>query len=111
LSWRDLLLIAKFADPTSVLFRAVYGHVWTDTEQLLAIVADSVRAANWQRAGGKGGKPKPLPRPKPKTQARKLSPDEIRDLGRGVARTGSMGTARDMSDVKSWLEAKNGRRR
>jgi hypothetical protein len=30
---------------------------------LLAIVADRLAAANWQRGGGKGRKPEPIPRP------------------------------------------------
>jgi hypothetical protein len=36
--------------------------VWGLNEQLLANIADTLRAANWQR-GGKGSRPKPIPRP------------------------------------------------
>lgn len=45
--------------------RAVHGTeaLWGDTEHLLAAIADAVRAAVWQRGGGKGPKPRPLPRP------------------------------------------------
>jgi hypothetical protein len=36
---------------------------WTLESHLLAVVADALRGANWQRSGGKGSKPKPIPRP------------------------------------------------
>jgi hypothetical protein len=36
---------------------------WGLNEQLLALAIDVLRQANYQRAGGKGKKPKPLPRP------------------------------------------------
>jgi len=36
---------------------------WGLNEQLLALAIDVLRQANYQRAGGKGQKPKPLPRP------------------------------------------------
>jgi hypothetical protein len=37
--------------------------LWTMNELLLASVLDVLALANWQRAGGKGNKPKPIPRP------------------------------------------------
>lgn len=36
---------------------------WTTADYLAADQADSLTWANWQRAGGKGQKPKPIPRP------------------------------------------------
>lgn len=36
---------------------------WTAEEHMLALIADTLQAANWQRGGGKGKQPKPLPRP------------------------------------------------
>lgn len=36
---------------------------WDTIEHLLAAVVDLLAAANWQRGGGKGQKPKPVPRP------------------------------------------------
>lgn len=36
---------------------------WGLSEQLLAAAIDALRAANWQRSGGKGPYPKPVPRP------------------------------------------------
>ena len=38
-------------------------NAWSVSDHLLADVADSLHAANWQRAGGKGEKPTPVPRP------------------------------------------------
>lgn len=36
---------------------------WSTESHLLAQVVDTLNAANYQRAGGKGEKPKPVPRP------------------------------------------------
>ena len=36
---------------------------WTTADYLAAEQADALTWANWQRAGGKGQKPKPIPRP------------------------------------------------
>lgn len=36
---------------------------WSTESHLLAQIVDTLNAANYQRAGGKGDKPKPLPRP------------------------------------------------
>lgn len=36
---------------------------WGLPEQLLAAAVDALQAANWQRQGGKGTRPKPIPRP------------------------------------------------
>lgn len=53
--------------------RAVLGedHIWGLTEQLLAAVHDRLAAANWQRAGGKGPRPKPIPRPGTRPEIKK----------------------------------------
>lgn len=36
---------------------------WRLEHHLLALIVDLLAGANWQRGGGKGGKPKPLRRP------------------------------------------------
>jgi hypothetical protein len=36
---------------------------WTADTYLLAHIADTLALANWQRADGKGSRPKPIPRP------------------------------------------------
>lgn len=66
LSWLDLRAIMRHSPRGSAYYRAVHGEVaeWDMTVQLLAVVADRLGAGNWQRGGGKGGKPKPIPRPK-----------------------------------------------
>lgn len=38
---------------------------WTASRYLLAGIFDAAQAGNWQRAGGKGAKPKPVSRPRP----------------------------------------------
>ena len=36
---------------------------WSLDAQLLALIADILQAANYQRGGGKGKRPTPIPRP------------------------------------------------
>lgn len=58
----------------SALYRELVGddHVWGLNEQLLASVVDVLNRANWQRAQGKGPRPKPIPRPGVRPLARKV---------------------------------------
>lgn len=65
-TWGDLLAIVRQSPRSSALFRAQYPDesVWGHQEQLLALIADNLAAANWQRAQGKKQDyPKPIPRP------------------------------------------------
>ncbi|MFE9497264.1 hypothetical protein [Streptomyces collinus] len=65
-SWGDLLAIVRQSPRSSALFRAQHPEeaVWGHQEQLLALIADTLAAANWQRAQGKKKDyPKPIPRP------------------------------------------------
>lgn len=60
--------------------RSVHGPVadWNASDHLLAVVADLLAAANWQRGGDKKKpRPKPLPRPGD-VKAKKRDPAEIR---------------------------------
>lgn len=60
--------------------RSVHGPTadWSATEHLLAVVADLLAAANWQRGGDKKKqRPKPLPRPGD-FKASKKDPAELR---------------------------------
>lgn len=48
----------------SEVFRALgLDESWTTGEHLAALIADQLAAANWQRGGGKGTRPKPILRP------------------------------------------------
>lgn len=72
LTWYDLLVFVKYVqtEPNSALARELHGPTWSIEAQLMAIVADTVAVANWQRAGKKSApKPKRIPRPweKPKS--------------------------------------------
>lgn len=40
-----------------------HRHNWSMNTHLLALIADVLAGANWQRGGGKGKRPKPIPRP------------------------------------------------
>ncbi len=64
LSWRDLLVILQNLPRTSAYARDTLGDdvMWGLGEQLLAIVADRLDVANWQR--GNEGRKSPSPRPK-----------------------------------------------
>lgn len=64
-SWRDVWAAVKSTPPTSPLYVSIFGadSLWSLDSYLLALVADLLQGANYQRGGGKGKKPKPLPRP------------------------------------------------
>lgn len=90
-SWADFAAFIRFTPPTSQLGQAVNGPAWAVTDLLLASTIDTLRLANWQRAGGKGSKPKP-----------------IRVPG-SVGGEKSWGSANEFESVRSYLEARNGR--
>lgn len=58
------------------MFRSQYGDMWSITEQLLAVVANALHVANWQRAG-KGTKPKPILPPQAKKESQTFGRDPI----------------------------------
>lgn len=63
LTWNDLRAVVAAAAPRSEIGRAI-GEGWEVTDYLLAVVADYLAVANWQRSGKRGlPKPRPLPRP------------------------------------------------
>lgn len=63
LTWNDLRAIASQAGPRSAIGRAL-SEGWEVTDYLLAIIADHLAMANWQRQGKRGvPKPRPIPRP------------------------------------------------
>jgi hypothetical protein len=65
LTWRQLRSFLTHLPRESALARKLLGDdaPWGLNEQLLALAIDVLRQGNYQRAGGKGPKPKPLPRP------------------------------------------------
>jgi hypothetical protein len=46
-----------------MLERVGEAAMWGPAENMLAATVDLLQAANWQRSGGKGSRPKPWPRP------------------------------------------------
>ena len=79
-NWYDLSAIVKQVqqEPHAALARELHGDVWTVESQLLAVIADTLGIANWQRAGRKTApKPKPLPRPWEKAKHTALGKDAI----------------------------------
>jgi hypothetical protein len=64
--WRRLGVLVRQLPPEAALYRSMFGEkaLWGSQEHLLALIADILNAANWQRGGDKNAKrPKPLPRP------------------------------------------------
>lgn len=63
--WQRLAAVVRYGGDRSALARSVHGDkaAWSTSEHLLAAAVDALNAANWQRSGRKGGKPKPVPRP------------------------------------------------
>lgn len=61
--WDDFAVWLRFAEPTSQLARALHGDRWSPELHRLTDIFDVLSAANWQRSGGKGPRPKPTRRP------------------------------------------------
>jgi hypothetical protein len=59
--------LTKHLPADSATAEAIHGAGWSTTEHLLALIADQLAAANWQRAGDKT-KPRPQPLPRPGEQ-------------------------------------------
>jgi len=92
-SWWDLSVRVTFAQPDSILYRAIHGYSYDIVPRQLGIVIDSLRAANWQRGGGKGPRPKPIRWP--------WTPRSSDDQ--------TWATAKPLDEVRAFLLAKNGR--
>lgn len=63
LSYRRLRVILANSPADSAYSRAIAGSDWTQDTYLLALIADELAVANWQRTGGKVAYPEPVPRP------------------------------------------------
>lgn len=66
LSWHELRVLIEHSSRDSALYRArnPKSWPWTVDTDLLAGILFTLQGANWQRAGGKGEKPKAVERPK-----------------------------------------------
>lgn len=69
--WDDFAVWLKFASPNSQLARAIHGDQWSPEMHRLTDIFDVLAAANWQRSGGRGARPKPARRPG-KSQSERL---------------------------------------
>jgi len=79
-TWYDLSAFVKHvqAETASALARELHGPAWTIEAQLMAIAADHLAMANWQRAGRRSAqKPKRIPRPWEKPKATVLGKGAI----------------------------------
>lgn len=92
-SWWDLSVRVMFAQPDSIIYRAIHGYSYDIVPRQLALVIELLRSANWQRGNGKGPRPKQLRWP--------WSP--------GSSDENRLGTAAPVADVEAFLVAKNGR--
>ncbi|ALY09795.1 tail assembly chaperone [Arthrobacter phage Preamble] len=65
LDWRELWQIIAHTQMGSALAESMHGEQsrWKITDYLLAMVADALHDANWQRGGGKGAQPERVKRP------------------------------------------------
>jgi hypothetical protein len=79
LSWGDLHDYVRYGNADTALALARHGTavLWKITDHLLAVVADALHNANWQRGGGKGTRPKPIQRPGAGEDGQKLGADPI----------------------------------
>lgn len=65
-TWGDLGVIVRQAPRSSALYGSLYPDQaqWGMPEQLMALMADNLAVANWQRGGGKRADyPEPITRP------------------------------------------------
>lgn len=88
LTWRQLRSFLSHLPRDSALARKLLGNdaPWGLQEQLQAMTIDVLRQGNWQRGGGKGGRPKPLPRPGAKKSGEPIRHGRAsRDPGQVVA--------------------------
>lgn len=79
-SWYDLAVVFKHLqnDPSTALSTELHGVRWSIDAQLMAVVADHLAFANWQRAGRRSAqKPKRIPRPWEKPKATSLGEGAI----------------------------------
>lgn len=86
--WAGRMTVPRAANLTthlpwgSAIFRAMgLDQAWTTGEHLAAQSVDLMAAANWQRGGGKGSRPKPIPRP---SEAKALEDRKERDRLRAL---------------------------
>lgn len=65
LTWGDFRDYVVHSKTDTALALEQHGQdvLWSLTDHLLAVIADALHGANWQRGEGKGTKPKPIPRP------------------------------------------------
>lgn len=82
-----------FAQPDSILYRAIHGYYYDMVPRQLGRVIDLLQGANWQRGGGKGPRPKPVKWP--------WTPKSSDDS--------TIGKAAPLDEVRAFLLAKNGR--
>lgn len=56
--------LIRFLPPEAAYWRVLDpAREWSTEAHLLASIYDALAAANWQRSGGKGKRPKPIERP------------------------------------------------
>lgn len=88
LSWRRFQALVRHLPPESALWRAMDSpRQWGWSEHMAAASLLALNAANWQRGGGKGAKPKPVRPP---------------GSDRGASRR--IGTAMPMDEMRALLD-------
>jgi hypothetical protein len=90
LSWREIKVLVRHAEPGSAIFRATFGEqaTWSVTDHLLAALYDLTNLMVWMKSkdGQKNrNRPRPIPRP---TDKRSLLDAEVNEVG---ALTGDVG--------------------
>ncbi|AOZ65058.1 tail assembly chaperone [Arthrobacter phage Lakshmi] len=80
LDWHQLWVIITNSPAGSALAVSMHGEasLWGVTDHLLAIIADTLNDANWQRGGGKGAQPERIKRPGVKDKSQSFGADPIK---------------------------------
>lgn len=104
-TWRDLWVMLRHAEPDSALGRELSGRTadWTVSEHILAGVLDGIRAISWQIGGG--DKPQPLERPNSQTTNNGDAPQNapVGDPFKGDESGVFKGEMTPITELNEWL--------
>lgn len=93
-SWWDFMVRVRFAQPDTILHRAVHGWSYDMVTRQMGLLIELLRVANWQRTGNRHA-----PRPKPiRWPWTEKSPEDTR-----------WGEALPLDEVREALLARTGR--
>lgn len=102
-SWLDLAAVLQHCPANSALQRELNpDHPWDLKTHLLALIADQLAIANWQRSGG-GKNKRPIPIERPGHRHESGADNAIHAMENGVVGSTSLGTAMPADELTLFL--------